>query len=59
MERYDYDGIMRLVGAVFELAVRDAKRGKEPALHWLESTFPDWRRYSDRSGRPNLNKGEK
>ena len=47
--RYEYEGLMRLVGAVFELAVRDAKRGKEPALHWLEITFPDWRRYSDRA----------
>lgn len=43
MRIYDYDGLLLLAGAVFKLAWRDARRGREDAQQWLDCVLPQWR----------------
>ena len=43
---YDFDGLISLLCAVFNLAHKDAKQGREDALQWLDCVVPTWREVS-------------
>ena len=53
MQRYDFDGLCRLYGAMFKLAHRDAKRGNAEAANFLDYVVPEWRFIAQRRANEN------
>lgn len=43
MQRYDFTGLCKLYSAMFGLAYRDARRGSEEAINFLDYVVPEWR----------------
>lgn len=46
MERrlYDFEGLLRLLAAVFDLAHREAQRGNTDAVYFLDTVCPNRRK---------------
>ncbi len=40
---YDFSGLCKLYGAMFNLAYRDARQGCEEAINFLDYVVPEWR----------------
>ena len=40
------NGVLDLVAACYRLAVRDAQRGQQDAITFLDVTAPDWRLFT-------------
>lgn len=51
----DIGGIYNLLAAVWEQAIRDARKGDKHAIHFLEQTFPEWREVEKRYKRIEQN----
>ena len=41
---YEYDRLLAVIGAAFDLAYRDARRGQDDAVDFLDDLVPEWRR---------------
>lgn len=48
---YEFDGLIRLLVALFDQAHRDARQGKADALHFLDQVAPGWREMQRRRQR--------
>lgn len=40
---YDYEGLLRLLAAVFDLAHKDSRQGRTDAVWFLDNVVPDRR----------------
>ena len=60
MERrlYDYEGLLRLLAAVFDLAHREARQGRTDAVWFLDTVCPDRRHVSVVDSKPIVNENE-
>ena len=41
---YEFDRLLAVVAAAFDLAYKDARRGQAEAIHFLDCVVPEWRR---------------
>ena len=53
MQRQTGDWAVDLFVAVVRQAVKDARRGHRGAIVWLDTVFPEWRRYEVKQRRTN------
>lgn len=60
MERrlYDYEGLLRLLAAVFDLAHREAQRGNRDAVYFLDTVCPDRRNQISIDSKQIVNENE-
>ena len=41
---YEFDRLLAVIAAAFDLAYKDARKGRSDAIHFLDCTVPEWRR---------------
>lgn len=42
---YEFEDLCKVLAACVKRALLDAKRGDERALMWLDTFYPEWRKY--------------
>jgi hypothetical protein len=55
---YDFSGLCKLYGAMFNLAYRDARQGCEEAINFLDYVVPEWRDVARRRQRVSENQSQ-
>jgi hypothetical protein len=56
MQGHEIAGYYELIAAVYRLALHDATKGKQPAIHWLNYVCPDWRQLQRRYKRRRVSR---